>query len=215
MSLETLVFIAELIGTAAFAVTGVAVAAEKELDLFGAILLGCLTACGGGLLRDLLIGQIPPALFVRPIPIAVAAAVSLASFLVIRFAGPHIRRRRAFYAGLVNIADALGLAVFVVVGIDAARKMGFGANAFLCVSVGVLTGVGGGLTRDLLAGKIPGILYKRVYAVAAILGGLAYMFLPALLPAWAALLISVALVVGIRMLATRFKWSLPHLKKEE
>ena len=212
---ETILLIAELIGTAAFAITGVSAAVEKNLDIFGALVLGCITACGGGMIRDILIGALPPALFTRPLYIAVAAAVSLLTFLIFYFKSAAIERSRERINAVVNVFDAVGLAVFGIVGVRIAASAGVGENGFLVVCVGVLTAVGGGILRDTLCGKIPGVLRKRIYAVAAMIGVLLAYFLPRLgLADWAAMLIAAAAVIAMRVLASHYKWSLPRVYRE-
>ncbi len=214
MKVELIIFIAELIGVAAFAITGVYAAIERKLDFIGAVVLGCLTACGGGLLRDIMIGQIPPMLFRAPVYVTVAAGVSLLAFAVAYFAGGHFRRHRQLYDGIINIFDAVGLAVFVIVGVNVAAQVGYGDSAFVSLSVGVLTGVGGGIIRDTMSGSVPVILRKRIYALAAIAGAVAYYYLGrAGLAQWASMAIGAGLVVLIRILATLFKWNLPRIKE--
>lgn len=212
--METLIFIIELIGTSAFAITGVYAACAKGLDIFGALVLGCLTACGGGVLRDLLLGLTPPNLFLQPIYISVAAVTSILTLVVLGMLGKHIEKHQAVFDHVINVFDALGLAVFVLVGMQIALSAGHGDNAFLVITVGVLTGIGGGVTRDLLCASVPAVLHKRVYAVAAVLGGALYYWLPrAGVDDGLAMLLSAALVITIRILATVFRWNLPHIRR--
>lgn len=212
MDIAGFVFILELIGTAAFAVSGVMVARDRKMDLFGACLLGCTTACGGGVIRDLLLGVIPPMLFRSPVYIITAFAASLVTFLIFYFTVPP--HPNAAADRLLNSADSLGLAAFVVVGYQGAVNAGFSSNGFLCIFVGVLTGIGGGILRDILAGQMPLIMSKRVYGVAAIAGAVCYWLLliafrgATLIPS----LISIAVTALIRFLAIHYRWNLPKLK---
>ena len=211
--METLIFIIELIGTSAFAVTGVYAACQKGLDVFGALVLGCLTACGGGVLRDLLLGHTPPNLFLQPLYISVAAVTSVLTLAVLGVLGVHIKKHQAIIDRIVNFFDALGLAVFALVGSQIAMQAGHSGNAFLVITVGVLTGIGGGMTRDVLCASIPAVLHKRVYAIAAILGAALYYWLSfTTLPDGWAMLLSAALIITIRLLATIFRWNLPHVR---
>ena len=211
--METAVFIVELIGTAAFAITGVYAACRKELDIFGALVLGCLTACGGGVLRDLLLGLTPPNLFLQPIYILIAAVTSAVTLAVLRVLGIHIKKHQSVIDQIVNFFDALGLAVFALVGCRIAMQAGYTENAFLVITVGVLTGIGGGMTRDVLCASVPAVLHKRVYAIAAILGASLYYWLSfTALHDGPAMLLSAGLIIVIRMLATIFRWNLPHVR---
>lgn len=201
-----------MIGTAAFAISGVMVARDHKMDIFGACLLGCTTACGGGVIRDLLLGVIPPMLFRSPVYILCAFGASLLTFLFFYFSGPshpnHLADR------ILDSADSLGLAAFVVVGYQGAVNAGYYDNPFLCIFVGVLTGIGGGILRDILAGQMPLIMSKRVYGVAAIAGAILYYLMLVMIPdaTYPASLTSIAATVVIRFLAIHYRWNLPKLK---
>ena len=163
-----------MIGTVAFAISGVLAAKEKKMDLFGAVTLGCTTAVGGGMVRDLILGQTPPIMFLQPIYTEVAFVTSILYFVfekrTHRQSGEHV-------TNLLYIADSVGLGVFVVVGSLAAFRAGYGSSLFLCTFVGVLTGIGGGLLRDMLSAELPIIMRKRVYGLAAIFGALSFSLL--------------------------------------
>lgn len=134
----------------AFAVSGVIVARERKMDVFGASLLGCTTACGGGVIRDLLLGVIPPMLFRSPIYVIVAFVTSIITFMIFYYAKAF--RPNTVADNILNFADSLGLGAFVVVGYQGGVYAGYSDNAFLCIFVGVLTGIGGGILRDILVG---------------------------------------------------------------
>jgi uncharacterized membrane protein YeiH len=126
----------------------------------------------------------------------------------------HVHKHQAIIDQVVNVFDALGLSIFVPVAMQIALSAGHGDNAFLVITVGVLTGIGGGVTRDLLCASVPAVLHKRVYAVAAVLGGALYYWLPrAGVDDGLAMLLSAALVITIRILATVFRWNLPHIRR--
>lgn len=217
MTFEKILFAIEIIGTIAFAITGVITAIEKKFDILGAIVLGTVTAVGGGILRDIMLGYLPPMAFRNPVYAFTAIITSVAVFVLAYFTGKKIVKHYDIYSQVINFFDSLGLAVFVVMGINTAAACGFGENAFLSVFVAVLTGVGGGVLRDILAGRVPKILRRRVYALAAILGAIIYYYLLEfnVLSQTAAMLIGAGSVLIIRILATVFRWNLPSIKNIE
>ena len=140
----SILFALEAVGTVAFASSGAMTAIDKNLDLLGVIVLGVTTAVGGGMIRDIIIGKVPPSLFVNPIYVLMALVTVLLLFAVIRF---HSYLMSGFYRQtydkIMNLFDAVGLGAFTVVGIDTAVSAGFGGYRFLAVFLGVITGVGG------------------------------------------------------------------------
>ena len=212
MYAHDLIFIAELIGIIAFAVSGVLVAIEHGLDAFGAVVLGTTTAVGGGMVRDITVGNTPPLVFTNPIYALLAVIVSLAVFFCAYFLGNRINLRSPHLMRVVNVFDAIGLAIFVTVGVDAALAGEMGDNPFLAIFLGTVTGVGGGVIRDLFAATVPAIFRKHIYASAAILGAAIYYFsAKAGAPILLSLLATVAAVVIIRMLAAHYRWNLPRI----
>lgn len=214
MSIDKVFFIFEIIGTVAFAITGVITAIEKKLDIFGAVVLGTVTAVGGGMVRDILLGYLPPAAFRHPVYTVTAIATSLAVFIIAYFFGKRIKLHFNVYYQIINVFDAIGLAVFTVAGINSAAACGFGENSFLSIFVGMMTGVGGGVMRDMMAGGVPTILRKKVYALAAGIGALIYQLLVEhnTCPQGLAILAGAGSIIVIRLSATVFKWNLPTLK---
>ena len=214
MSIDKVFFIFEIIGTVAFAITGVITAIEKKLDIFGAVVLGTVTAVGGGMVRDILLGYLPPAAFRHPVYTVTAIATSLAVFIIAYFFGKRIKLHFNVYSQIINVFDAIGLAVFTVAGINSAAACGFGENSFLSIFVGMMTGVGGGEMRDMMAGGVPAILRKKVYALAAGIGALIYQLLVEhnTCPQGLAILAGAGSIIVIRLSATVFKWNLPTLK---
>ena len=214
MNIDTVFFAVEIVGTIAFALTGVITAIEKKFDILGAIVLGTVTAVGGGIMRDIILGYLPPLAFRHPVYALTAIITSVAVFVIAFFLGKKIVRHFDVYSQVINLFDSLGLAVFVVTGINTAAECGFGDNAFLSVFVAVLTGVGGGVLRDILAGRAPKILHRRVYALAAILGALIYYYLLEfnVFHETVSMLIGAGSVLLIRILATVFRWNLPSIK---
>ncbi len=202
--------ILEMIGTVSFAVAGAMVAVRKRVDLFGVLFLGIITALGGGMLRDITLGRIPPALFENGVYVAVAAATAGIVFVVARMLKEKYLAGEQTIDQINNVFDALGLGIFTVIGAQVAMEAGYGENALLVVCMGMITGIGGGLIRDLMVKEIPFVLRKRVYAVASITGAwIFYMLLQMKVPDWIAVFASVLWVFGMRMLATKYKWNLP------
>ena len=167
---DVLVFVLELIGTVAFAVSGAIVGIKKQMDLFGVIVLGICTAVGGGIVRDLILGVTPPVTFQNPVYTLTAAAVSVLMFL------PHMRarigRHEPVFDRLLLVMDAVGLGVFTVVGVQCAYQQSEDYTLFLLIFVGLITGVGGGVLRDVFSGERPYIFVRHFYACASIVGAL-------------------------------------------
>lgn len=200
----------EFAGTVSFAISGAMVAVKKRVDLFGVLFLGIITALGGGMLRDMMLGIIPPAMFHSPTRLAVAAGASLLVFLIASaFKSLYLSEEQTIDS-INNVVDALGLGAFTVIGVQAAINAGFTDNVVLQVFMGMVTGIGGGLIRDLMVMEIPVVLRKRVYAVASIVGGSLFCVLGSLqVPEYLNVFASIFSVFSIRLLATHFKWNLP------
>ncbi len=181
----------EVIGTAGFAVSGAMSATRRRMDVFGVMVLGVIVAIGGGTLRDLLLGQ-PVSWLTDWWPIAVAAATALATIPLAVRLGPQIDSRAA-----VLTADALGLAVFAVLGCLTALNAGTPAG--IAVIIGTLSGITGGIMRDVLTGQTPAVLTGQVYALAAIAGTTLYALLvESGFDAGAAWWLSIAIIFGLR-----------------
>lgn len=202
-----LVFVLELIGTVAFAVSGAIVGIKKQMDLLGVIVLGVCTAVGGGIVRDLILGITPPTTFQDPVYTLTAAAVSVLMFL------PHVRarvgRHEPVFDRLLLVMDAFGLGVFTVVGVQCAYRQTEHYTLFLTVFVGLITGVGGGVLRDVFSGERPYIFVRHFYACASIIGALICALCWKRLGANAAMLFGAAAIVVLRLLAAYYHWSLP------
>lgn len=207
-----IIFIVEIIGTIAFASSGAMVAVRKRLDLFGIIVLGVITAVGGGMLRDLMIGNIPPNMFRNPVYVLVAFLTVLVLFLLFR-CWPFLLGSRYIegYEKIMNILDAIGLGAFTVIGIDTGVEAGYGDYHFLIIFLGVITGIGGGILRDIMAGETPYVLKKHIYACASIAGACLYVVLLQVTRSDSAMIGSALLVVAIRILASHFRWDLPGI----
>lgn len=202
----------DLVGVFAFALTGALVAVRRELDLVGVCVLAWVAGLGGGILRDLLIGATPPVGISdwRLVAVAVAAGL-LVFFLYGLLQHPDVPRgaRRATITRAVRLLDALGLAVFSIAG--ALKALSFGASPLAAVLIGAITACGGGLLRDLLAGQVPEVLRRELYAVPALIGAALVVWADAtghLGPPtiWG----SVILVFTIRVVAVTLDLNAPH-----
>lgn len=206
--METVLFVLEIVGTLAFAVSGAFVGVRRDMDVFGVIILGLTTAVGGGVIRDLILGLTPPRTFQHPIYAMIAIAASVAVFLIARRG--FTEKTTGPYSVVMLVMDSLGLGAFTVSAIGTALEQGVEYNAFLLVFTGVVTGVGGGVLRDVMAGQTPYIFLKHVYASASLLSAvLCVIMMPLTGDAWAIALGMTATVV-IRLLSAYFRWNLPH-----
>ena len=205
-----LFFLTELIGTVAFSISGAMLAIERELDLFGVFFLGIVTAIGGGIMRDLLLGQIPPSAFLNYVYLSVAAAAAAVVFIVSWDRNRCGKDMNFINDTVLNVLDAAGLGIFSVIGVQNTINAGFGDNAFFCIFLGMTTGVGGGMLRDICSKSTPAVLRKHIYALASLAGAFCFYYIrPHHEPA--AICISVGLVVLLRVLASHFRWTLPRI----
>ncbi|MCB1924960.1 MAG: trimeric intracellular cation channel family protein [Gammaproteobacteria bacterium] len=190
----------DLFGVAVFACSGALAAGQKRMDLFGVVVLAFVTAVGGGTLRDLVIGTTPVFWVRDPLYVWVALAAALLTFVV-----AHVRPLRS---NLLVIADAFGLAVFTVVGTRiGVDQLGPGVIAAM---TGVMSGVFGGIIRDVLVNRVPLVLRHEIYASAALLGAITLQLLDALdIPSPAPALIAGALVLALRLAALHWRLHLP------
>ncbi len=209
---EIIISVMEWLGTVAFAVSGSLVAIGCSLDLFGVILVGCVTAVGGGMIRDILIGNIPPQIFSNPEMLFTAIITSLAVFIVAYINRKKFQKFRERIEHLNILFDSIGLAAFSIAGVEIACFSGHSDNAVLAITLGVITGVGGGLLRDVLVNEKPYVLTKHIYAVASILGCIVYYVMSVYLDySVLGTFVSLSLTVIIRLLAAKFRWKLPKI----
>ena len=209
--MDELIYVLEIIGAAAFAVSGAMAALEHDADIFGVIFLAVVTALGGGVIRDLLLGVTPPKMFVSYVYLAVAALAALVVFADAYIRREKYRKHRDKLDSINNMFDAVGLAVFTVSGMNTAMQQS--DNVLLILVLGMSTGVGGGMLRDMMINKMPKVLRKRVYAVASLLGGGVYYGLFALgVHETIAAVSGMALIIVLRVLATVYKWNLPAIR---
>lgn len=200
----------EIIGTVAFAASGAIVALKKEMDIFGVAILGLFTAVGGGVIRDMILGNTPPAVFKDPVYAVVAIITSVIIFL------PKVRgllkKSPKVYDIVMLIMDSVGLGIFTVAGIQTAKSVNPESGYFLLVFVGIVTGVGGGLLRDICAGVTPYIFVKHFYACASLFGSLLCALLWDYTSESIAMISGASAVLVLRILAAKFRWSLPKAK---
>ena len=214
---DTLFFIVEILGTIAFAISGAMIAIDRELDIFGVIMMACMTACGGGILRDMILGQTPPQSFINPVYLASAAASGVLVFLYTyyrhkRLTAPHnLGKVTLDFDMPLNVIDAAGLGIFSVIGVQNTINAGYGDNMFFCVFLGACTGVGGGMLRDIMSNATPAIFRKHIYALASIIGAIVYYLLVGH-NRGIAIVVTVVLVTVLRVLATVYRWSLPKIQ---
>ena len=215
MDIDLLLTILEYVGTIAFAISGALLAIENKMDILGVMILGCTTAVGGGLFRDILIGRPMPLMFENPTYVIVACLTTLVVFITMSILHNFKMVESKSYKIAYTLIDSLGLGVFVVVGVKLTRDFGI-TNPFLIIFSSVLTAVGGGLLRDIMSARIPAIFRKHIYCVDAIVGSLLFYsitYYTNLYPL--ASILSILIVVGIRYLAFYFKWNLPKVKINE
>ena len=197
--------IIEFIGTFAFAISGIRLASAKKFDWFGALVVGLVTAIGGGTLRDLLLGLTP---FWLLSSVYLWCTV-FALFFVIVFRKFLVKLNNTFFW-----FDSIGLGLFVVVGSEKAFSLGY--EWWVVIIMGTITGVVGGIIRDILINEIPIIFTQELYAVACILGAGLFCFLNYIGVNMSVIQIASALFVFvIRIVATRYQWRLPILKGED
>ncbi|MBQ6895764.1 MAG: trimeric intracellular cation channel family protein [Oscillospiraceae bacterium] len=205
-------FFLEIIGTIAFAFAGALVAIDNDLDLFGIECMAVMTACGGGMTRDIILGNTPPMMFRNPVYVTVAV---LTGFLTVIIYNKFIQSRyKDRILDMISILDAAGLAIFTTVGMDLAMQLGF-SGAFLVCSMGVLTAVGGGLLRDIMVNVKPVILTKEIYATASMIGSVFYYFaLQTAIPVIITTIISLVIIFGLRMWTIIKHINLPVVEKK-
>ncbi len=191
----------DLVATAVFALEGALVGIVAELDVFGVLVIGAVTATGGGIVRDVLIGDIPPAALRQHRYLAAALGGGL---LAIAFQGVIGEIPSWLLTGL----DAAGLALFAVAG--TAKALQFGLLPIMAAIMGTITGVGGGTLRDIFLGEVPAVLRADIYAVAALAGALIVLLVRrAGGPLWAAMTVGAAVTFTFRVAAVAGDWNLP------
>lgn len=208
----TLLAVFDLIGTIAFAMSGAFVGINKKMDIFGVNVLAITTACGGGMMRDLIIGSIPPKMFQNPFYVIIAVAVANVVFLLM-YRHQHLPKEiTPLYDQMLFWFDTLGLAAFTVDGVMVGVNSGYYENGFLLCFLGFMTGVGGGALRDIMANQMPDIFRKHIYALASIAGGILMIVLFHIASSpRIAMIGGFITVLTLRNLASHFRWNLPKV----
>ena len=205
-------FFMEMAGTVAFAASGAMVGVERTMDIFGVSVLGVVTAVGGGMIRDIVLGIIPPNVFTNPVYALVATITSCVVFLVFYWKRQLLEgHMRLTYDRVMLVMDSIGLGIFTVVGVNTGIRSGYMDNVFLLVFLGTITGVGGGLMRDMMAGVPPYIFVKHIYACASIVGAVVCVYMNRFVGNVEAMMVACFVIILIRYLAAHYRWNLPRL----
>ena len=200
--MDSLLFLIEFLGTFAFAISGIRSGSSKNFDWFGGYVVGLATAIGGGTIRDVMLGQVP--FWMTNSIYLICTAAALLSFVMLKKLFTRLSKTWFLF-------DTLGLALFTIAGIQKTLACGF--PFWVAIIMGCITGAAGGVLRDVFVNEVPLIFRKEIYAVACIVGGIVYMLCDTL---GAGIGITMSLtfvtVVVVRMLAVKYKISLPILK---
>lgn len=200
--MQQLFYLSDLFGVAVFAITGALMAGRKSMDLFGVLVIAIITALGGGTLRDVILDNHPVSWIRNDLYILVASVAAIGTVLWVRLTRPIHER------GLL-IADAFGLAVFTVIGTEVALQHNVPFST--AVIMGVMTGVAGGVMRDVICNEIPLIFKKEIYATACIIGSVVFIGLRELdTPHWLDTGLSMLTVLAVRLAAIHWHLSLPR-----
>lgn len=190
----------ETIGTVAFAVVGSLIGIQKRLDIFGVIILAITTAVGGGIFRDIMVGNMPPKIFRDPHFLS----LSIISAIIVCLSYKQIKK----YNTTINVFDAIGLGAFAASGSNMALQYD-GNTLILMIALAVLTGVGGGAIRDVMINEIPFVFCKEIYAVAVIIGAVSFYFVYPYLPHPFPLYVCFFVTTVIRLVSIKYDLNLP------
>lgn len=214
--MDTLLFVIHITGIISFSAAGAIVAIDKEADWFGVVFLSVITCFGGGLLRDVIaghaIGLMLPVVFTMYIELAVSVATAIGVFIIAAiFKKRYVERERQVVA-INNVLDALGIGVFTAAGCAAYIPLG----PLVAITMGMLTSIGGSITRDVILRDIPSVLRKHIYALATLAGAAVYYVIAVLVIPGAeytdvvATVACAVVIFTVRMCATTFKWNMPR-----
>lgn len=196
----------EIIGTVAFAAAGALAGIQKRLDIFGVFVLALITAVGGGIVRDVFIGITPPTAFIYPM----FTIISLLTAIIACFA----YRRLGKFNDIILLLDAIGLGAFTAAGANMAFTYEYN-RLLMTVMMAVLSGVGGGMLRDIFVGDIPFVFRKEVYAVASIVGAVCFFYAKQIFPGSAPMYLCFLTTVIIRIFCMKYDIHLPVLGEKE
>jgi uncharacterized membrane protein YeiH len=197
-------YFVDILGTIAFAISGVLVAMHKRMDIFGIIIIAFVTAIGGGTLRDILTGQTPVnwMLDITYTYVIIGASV----FAIV------LKNKINYLRTSLFLFDTIGIGLYTVIGVE--KGIVIGLHPILCIALGAVTACFGGVIRDMLCNEIPVIFRKEIYATACLLGGASYFLLSNFLGDQLTFIIAGSVVITIRLLAVKFKIALPNIYKK-
>lgn len=215
--MDTVVMIIHIIGIISFSAAGAMVAVDNETDTFGVVFLSLITCFGGGLLRDIIAGQaigreLPVVLTDMNLELIVCICTALTVFFLAKIFQRKYVEEEETVNKINNILDALGIGVFSAAGTEAYMSLG----PLVAITMGVISSVGGSMTRDVILGGVPQVLRKRIYVLALMAGSAGYYITATVMGTdnptgrAAATIICVVLIFAIRMCATYFKWNMPR-----
>lgn len=210
---QTILMGMEIAGIIAFSISGAMIAIAAGVDVFGVMLLGLITALGGGTLRDTLLGLVPSGNFYNYPEIILSVMTALVVFWIAYTHKNYYDSHAELLDRLNNVVDSIGLGIFSVYGVQETLQSGCPRNFFLAIFMGMITGVGGGIIRDMMVQRMPMVISKHIYAVASLVGSACYFFCVVHgMQQSAAALLGAGLVFVIRMLATKLKLNLPRIR---
>ncbi|AWX45628.1 UPF0126 membrane protein [Flagellimonas maritima] len=196
----------DILGTVAFAISGVLVAMEKRLDLFGVVIIAFVTSIGGGTLRDLLIGN-TPVVWMRDL-------TYVATILITVIIGVIFVNQLKYFRKSLFLFDTIGIGLYTMLGIE--KGLQADLSPIICIALGTMTASFGGVIRDILCNEIPVIFRKEIYATACILGGASYfLFTRFPIKEDYAYVAAICIVISLRLVAVKFKIRLPNIYKKE
>ena len=208
--MDILILCFEIIGTVAFAISGAMTAIRKDMDLLGVMILSFTTALGGGVIRDVLLGITPPTTFTNPVYAVIAIITSILVFLPL--SDRILKNPRINFDMILLIMDAIGLGIFTVLGVCVAYNQNSSYSIFLLIFLGVMTGVGGGVLRDVFTCSLPYIFVRHFYASASIIGAFICSVLLEVTEEYVAMICGALVIIVLRLCAAHFHWKLPKHK---
>ncbi len=201
---EVFIYILDLFGTMAFAVTGAFKAIEHKSDIVGIIILATITGIAGGTIRDIVLGEFPTNSISDPAYVIITVATAV----VIFFLYSHLKKHWNVFLKF----DAIGLGVFTIIGATFAFNI-FGLNYLAMALAGVLTAIGGGILRDVFVNQVPIVFIKELYVSASFVGvTIFYLLLLAGIELYAATIAGIIITTGLRLVAMKYNWNLPKVK---
>jgi len=193
-------------GTVAFAVSGALVGMNKRLDIFGVFIICFATALGGGTLRDVLIGK-TPVMWMLDLSYVYCVMVTFLLTIIFRKYLDKLRKSMLFF-------DTVGLGIFTLIGLE--RGLSFNLHPVICVALGTMTATFGGVIRDILCNEIPVLFKEEIYATACIIGGITFFIMTSFnFPMQLNFIITTLIIISIRFLSIKYKWSLPNFSPEK